>query len=472
MFASLFGSKAEESSKESANKTMFVELATLANAAYIGNLQEVKTLIAGGDADKPDTYKGSTALHWACRGGKLEVAQWLVEEAGADPALRNMDGRGPVYFACDGAHESVVRWLVTNCGVDVNVGDNIDGQTPLHRLCSAGIVRGLATAATLLTFLIKEGRANVRITDSGGNLPETPQENVRPSEWKGKDLGIEKIMDAARAKVPEAPTVFIPDEPEVESPSRPTSSGKDVNPAATQKSLSRPTSANSANSVNTNYAANVKVEPPASEVVPESFVSQHVAKIQSAVESIFGMETQAPPAKDANAASDVVPESFVSQHIAKIQSAGEGIPGLDVAKENPQADEGAKLPRKPSYKVLEQALADPAAQPPRKQSKGDTSISPPRKGSNEGASSGRGASSTRKSSRDNTPTKSGRKSSQENSPIRKGSSEMPSANTVSALKAAFERRKPSAEAPPVGAPPEVEDSKKGFLAKMKFFNKK
>jgi ankyrin repeat protein len=63
-------------------------------AAYGGRLADVKRLVQQDncDPDKPDAYKGSTALHWACRGGRLDVAQWLVEQAGADPAARNQVG--------------------------------------------------------------------------------------------------------------------------------------------------------------------------------------------------------------------------------------------------------------------------------------------------------------------------------------------------------------------------------------------
>eukprot|EP00612_Vaucheria_litorea_P000331 CAMPEP_0171451766 /NCGR_PEP_ID=MMETSP0945-20130129/137_1 /TAXON_ID=109269 /ORGANISM="Vaucheria litorea, Strain CCMP2940" /LENGTH=306 /DNA_ID=CAMNT_0011976287 /DNA_START=13 /DNA_END=933 /DNA_ORIENTATION=+ len=171
--------------------------------AYSGNLDEVKRLVMedGVDADMIDGFKGSTPLHWACRGGKLDVAQWLVEEAGADPDLKNQDGRTPVFFACDGCHQSVIEWLVGSCGINVNEKDNIDGQTPLHRVCSAGIVRGNGRAIPILEYLVNHGRANVMVTDNGGKLPEKVSELVPTSKWKGMNLGVQKILIAKREEL-------------------------------------------------------------------------------------------------------------------------------------------------------------------------------------------------------------------------------------------------------------------------------
>ncbi|KAG5176746.1 ankyrin repeat-containing domain protein [Tribonema minus] len=214
-------------------------------AAYKGRLEDVKRLVSkeGCDCDKPDSFKGSTALHWACRGGKLEVAQWLVEEAGADPAARNQDGRTPLFFACDGCHESVVKWLVGSCGADVNSKDDIDGQTPLHRLCSAGLVRGLPAVTGVLSYLIKDGRANVYVTDNGGKTPEHVSERVPLGEWKGKNLGIADMLKAARAPEPE-PDFDISSLPD-DGSDLPAEMGSLHSTASGAKGPSRPTSMSS-----------------------------------------------------------------------------------------------------------------------------------------------------------------------------------------------------------------------------------
>jgi ankyrin repeat protein len=103
-------------------------------AAYAGDLTAVMQLVQlkGCSVTAVDCFKGSSALHWASRGGSLEVVKWLIK-AGSDPNGCNHDGRSPVYFAADGCHAEVVEYLASSCGAQVNAHDRVDGQTPLHR---------------------------------------------------------------------------------------------------------------------------------------------------------------------------------------------------------------------------------------------------------------------------------------------------------------------------------------------------
>jgi hypothetical protein len=101
-------------------------------AAYAGDLNRVVQLVEKGCSVLQTSSKGSSALHWASRGGSLEVVQWLVK-AGCDANSCNQDGRSPVYFAADGCHAEVIEYLASKCNAQVNAHDRIDGQTPLHR---------------------------------------------------------------------------------------------------------------------------------------------------------------------------------------------------------------------------------------------------------------------------------------------------------------------------------------------------
>ncbi|CAM9771200.1 unnamed protein product [Choristocarpus tenellus] len=116
----------------------------LCAAAYDGNLKEVKALVEGRGikADVTDPYQGSTALHWACFGGQLEVAKWLVKKAGSSVNYKNKENRTALLFACERCHLKVAQFLVKEGHAEVNEADKECGHTPLHRACVAGQARG------------------------------------------------------------------------------------------------------------------------------------------------------------------------------------------------------------------------------------------------------------------------------------------------------------------------------------------
>ena len=81
---------------------------------------------------------GSTALHYACLWGYLELVDALVKR-GADINIRGTDQQTPLHVACihnNDNNVSIVKILLDN-GADINA-KNTDGRTPLHEACYNG----------------------------------------------------------------------------------------------------------------------------------------------------------------------------------------------------------------------------------------------------------------------------------------------------------------------------------------------
>ena len=115
-----------------------------------GHLAMAKIILAGLNCSAPCISKnnsGTTALHYSCRHGWLDVTRRLVEQYHCDPESRDNDGDTPLHLACRVGHVDIVRYLVSEleCSVACE-NDNVD--TSLHVACRAG---HLPTAEVLLT---------------------------------------------------------------------------------------------------------------------------------------------------------------------------------------------------------------------------------------------------------------------------------------------------------------------------------
>ncbi len=104
------------------------ELATtdIFDAVEKGNLAYVKGYIERGvdvnSRGKPNqeypTREGVTPLALAARYGHMPVVRYLVEEAGADIVLANVDGVTPLHLAADGDQAEVCRYLIEHGAED------------------------------------------------------------------------------------------------------------------------------------------------------------------------------------------------------------------------------------------------------------------------------------------------------------------------------------------------------------------
>jgi ankyrin repeat protein len=92
--------------------------------------------------------RGTTALHWAAKGGWVEMATFLLSN-GADATRRDMSGNIPLLVACSEGHLGVVRVLLQPTGAHgLEATDNC-GRTALHLAAKGGnkdVVACLLTA--------------------------------------------------------------------------------------------------------------------------------------------------------------------------------------------------------------------------------------------------------------------------------------------------------------------------------------
>ncbi|KAL2898579.1 Potassium channel SKOR [Bienertia sinuspersici] len=135
------------------------------NAAYYGELNQLKnSLNAGADLKKTD-YNGRSPMHIAASRGHVDIVRFLIQE-GADvnePGARiYIKDVGP--FLCTVVLSEDVEYLkrLLSNGVDPNSRD-YDHRTPLHVACSQGLY--------LMAKPLVEAGAHVLLKDRWGNTP-------------------------------------------------------------------------------------------------------------------------------------------------------------------------------------------------------------------------------------------------------------------------------------------------------------
>jgi len=103
---------------------------------------------------------GRTALHGAAQAGLIDVAQFLLEEAGIDPNVASHYGYSPAHYAClpSAAGSVDMLKLLAQKGADLNARSQ-NGSTPAHVAAEGGWLE-------ILKYLIIERRIDNTIRDN------------------------------------------------------------------------------------------------------------------------------------------------------------------------------------------------------------------------------------------------------------------------------------------------------------------
>ncbi len=117
-------------------------------AAYEGDLNRVKTLLESGTDIGMKDADNETALHFAIRGNRKEVCEYLLEK-GADLHAPGLYVATPLHYAASLGMPELVT-LLADKGADMNRPDTPNRATPLHWAVES-------SQGTCLQTLVKKG---------------------------------------------------------------------------------------------------------------------------------------------------------------------------------------------------------------------------------------------------------------------------------------------------------------------------
>ena len=156
-----------------------------------GDLNTIKLLTSKGIA-----IQQTTLLHFACRGGKIDTIQYLIEEfavdvnsqdnegdtplhitailghvdvikylieAGCDPLCKNVYGNTPAHLAALNDHLPALKYFIEQLKLDLSIA-NKEGQMVIHYACC---IRNI----DIVRYLVEECSVDINSMDQEGNTP-------------------------------------------------------------------------------------------------------------------------------------------------------------------------------------------------------------------------------------------------------------------------------------------------------------
>ena len=99
------------------------------DACKIGDLKRVQS----DETVQPELVdaNGAGCLHYAARGGSLEIVKYLIKAAGFSVLHRSNTGSTALHDAAARGNTAIVKWLVEECSMNVDDQDGV-GITALH----------------------------------------------------------------------------------------------------------------------------------------------------------------------------------------------------------------------------------------------------------------------------------------------------------------------------------------------------
>ncbi|GMF64109.1 unnamed protein product [Phytophthora fragariaefolia] len=131
----------------------------LHEAAINGHLDVCRLLVDFGLLVDCHTTRARTPLLYAVKGNHVELARYLVMEAGANVNEQNEMGVTAVYIACQDGLEDMVKFLVLEAKADVNLS-NCTNHAPLHEAVAGGFT-------AVVDFMLRNG-ADKYVVDKMG----------------------------------------------------------------------------------------------------------------------------------------------------------------------------------------------------------------------------------------------------------------------------------------------------------------
>ena len=135
----------------------------LMQAAFDGNLDDARRLIASDTAVDAADGEKRTSLMWASFNGHTLVVGFLLE-SGAEVNAKDASGRTALLYASSGPYAETVALLLDK-GADVNVQGTLEGFTALMTAAAEGQLE-------VVRLLLEHG-ADLRLLDKDGDTAES-----------------------------------------------------------------------------------------------------------------------------------------------------------------------------------------------------------------------------------------------------------------------------------------------------------